>query len=489
MKQPYLCQVRYLTMGLLLFCCFVSCSRSSDHHQLDLQTNYRVYFKVSGFETQISPLEGRLASGRIGASMSGTLWRNQEQYLYFWSFNDTSLVPDIALNSQATVTCNPGQSTPIDFAAGYAKDSFPAGLSLSIRGLESIVFQMPLSGAASVTAFGFDMGSSNTGPKDFTILYSNDGSTYHTLSASNPFTNMSSQARNSYAFRLDTLPLDLHRSLYIKILPLAGDRSQVSGYNPATGVTRIDNVYLMGTRDTNAAFPYQQLEYFIFRESDSMLYAHGSIDLAQHDPDFQLNLPAGRYLAHLVAYFSQKPLIWSDTLARASTHFLANAPDNAQASIYGFADTLSVYGDQLVQTTLKRYYSQIQFQFTDPEGLDRITEVWVVPLHAIPYYAPFNPLMNRPEISYTGDSVFRPRFDVNSGSFAFNQFLGNLMHPVPLRYRIYLFGQSGLLRQFEVSHAIPNNVKLTFKGRALSYGTGFGISLDEQWQSEQEIDF
>lgn len=488
MIRPYLHQAFCLGIVLFILCYALSCSRSDDHHAAEPQLNHKVHFKVSGFEAQITPLAGMLP----GRHRPGAFWRTQAPYLYLWTFNDTSLRPDIALNAAAAIFYNQGQ-TPTDFATGFAKDSFPAGYALSIRGLDSIVFQLPLQSAqgerkvTQVAAFGFDMSSSNTGPKDFIIQYSNDyGHTYHTLSASNPFTNMSSQARNSFEFRLDTLSWDGGRPLYIKIIPQAGDRSQVSDYNPATGVTHFDNVYLLGTTDTTASFPVQELDYFIFKRSDSSLLMRGSIDLTQHAPDFQIELPTGKYLMHLVANFSEKSLIIDDT-AGASRHFVANASDNYLAEIYGYADTFSVYSDQEIHATLKRYYSQIQFQFTDPQGLDQIKRILVYPLFPTPYYAPFNPYLPEPSYLHT-DTVLVRNFNPTTGSFFFNQFLGNRYQTV--KYDVVLYGDGyKFLKAFQVEANIPNNVKLTFKGRAFGYGVNFGISLDEQWQGEQESDF
>ncbi|MCL6523443.1 MAG: hypothetical protein K6T34_02170 [Thermoflavifilum sp.] len=476
-----------LCLGLSapILCLMISCSHNEKDSRTDLSPQHQVQFKVSGFESLITPLP-ELSTGR----KSIDAWRLAPHYLYYWSFNDSSLLPDIFLHSGTSIRYNDNQ-VPTSFATGFATDSFPAGLALSIRGLQEIIFQMPLQGVSTLSQLGFDISSSNTGPKDFYLMYSTDGgNTYDTLSASNPFTNRSNQARNSFSFALEGLTIHPSETLYIKIVPLPGDRSGISDYNASMGVTRIDNFYLIGTVDSPTnTFPVQELHYYLFRQSDSSLYAHGIIDLSTHAPDFQLNMPNGKYLVHLVANFSHQPLIWADSTASASLHYLANQPNNLQARIYGYADSLNVQTDQVVDAVLKRYYSQIRFQFTDTQGLDQITQIQITPLHPMPFYAPFNTQLQRPAFSIA-DSSFNIEFDPTTGSAWFNQFLGRLTQPATLQYAVSLFGKDGLLRTFQVRAAILNNVQLTFKGRAfLSSNTNFGVQIDEQWQGEQEVDF
>src|SRR5690606_254685 len=149
--------------------------------QHDVDESYTVNFKFKEFGTAVTPLGmAKLSSKALfkTASLQPAQTQNtQEGYLYYWSFNSDNTVPDIRVANGAKIAYNGGE-IPDDFATGWSYDTYQAGKALSLKGVEELVFELPLTQVLEVQSIGFDIGSSDTGPKSFDLLYSQDGINY-----------------------------------------------------------------------------------------------------------------------------------------------------------------------------------------------------------------------------------------------------------------------------------------------------------------------
>src|SRR5690606_3986896 len=125
------------------------------------------------------------------------------QYVYYWSFNEEHLAPYIAVDEERAEITFVGKDTEPDFVSGFGLAPVEAGKALSITGAQSVEINLPMLGIESVSTFDFDISSSATGPKDFSLSYSVDGgATYEVLSATNPF---GATSRDRYSFDLNGL--------------------------------------------------------------------------------------------------------------------------------------------------------------------------------------------------------------------------------------------------------------------------------------------
>src|SRR5690606_27412799 len=119
----------YLTIFLA-----VSCKKEGIEveHNEDL---YTLLQKLDGFEPTKTPFTQAIASVHILSSTSGTQ-QDSEGYLFFWSFNQANLTPDIRVpsNSPTVMTYIRGL-TPSSFVnSTYSYGSHASGRALSITG-------------------------------------------------------------------------------------------------------------------------------------------------------------------------------------------------------------------------------------------------------------------------------------------------------------------------------------------------------------------
>src|SRR5690606_38795725 len=191
------------------------------------------------------------------------------QYVYYWSFNEEHLAPYIAVDEERAEITFVGKDTEPDFVSGFGLAPVEAGKALSITGAQSVEINLPMLGIESVSTFDFDISSSATGPKDFSLSYSIDGgATFEVLSAVNPF---GATSRDRYSFDLNgLLQVPGVEVLTLKFEFLPGERGGGSDYNENTGTVEFDNVRLSGVYNLETEDPMEpsMLHYYIFSSLD-----------------------------------------------------------------------------------------------------------------------------------------------------------------------------------------------------------------------------
>lgn len=482
----------HVFFSILLFGVLISCVKEEPNLIEDNHT-FNVHFslqKPSGSDL------GKIANAAKKNLSKSNLWAStglrstgqNEGLLYFWSFNRESLVPDIFIHKDAVIHIEGGAAS---FSKGFVHIDFPAGQALSVTALEDLTIVFPLENVTSLQDFGFDISSSNTGPKAFHVLYSLDnGMRYDTLSAHNHFMDLGNQKLNRYSFEMDAISWTTNQSLYVKIEVLEGDDSRTSDYNKTRGVTRFDNIYLSGTGDFPIVGTEPTLYYWLFDYASGNPVFQDSLLLRGGVSSLDLSLKKGKYIAHFVSNFSSVPLLSDKGALKSQDHFIGRLFSDGHTEIFGSVDTITIQEDRSFPIALKRYYSQVTFELTDPLGLEEVDKIRVTPLHDPYFYAPFASSMSNP-IQDQSEVVLDPGFNEDSQTFSFHQFLGNVSQPQNLRYQIEVFtNQDELLHSFEVQGDSRNNAKLIFRGKLLDYGEGsFPFVLEEEWDEEDEILF
>jgi hypothetical protein len=470
-----------------------------------------ITFKLSGFESEITPLSGRYAKNALKLDNMRAEGRPlivpspEPQYLYYWSFNDETLSPDIALAEGAEITFQASAVEP-DFFAGFSGDGYEAGQSMSLRGAKSLVISIPIKGAESIGQFAFDISSSDTGPKDFSLAYSIDGGmNYNMLSAANQFTNRSAQSRNVYEIDLSTyaefIGIDV---LMIKFEMSAGERPLNSageeiGYNQNSGTVRFDNVRFSGiynAEETEGGDPSMPgiLRYYVF-SSD-----HGGIvvqnELAMHelgdDGLLHIKLFPGTYDVLLLAYRSESNLLLPENLTHASEFYLGQSFDDYQAVTFAsWKQGLEVGNADVTEpAVLTRCFSSVTFDFTDSwSNLTKVKRIDIVRKHENFWYTPY------------GEPAEQPTGGLNSLSFdglegeedyqlTFHQFLGIPNDLIKVSYVVTAYGREGdELNKVVLSEDIRNNMQLKFRGRLLGNIDRFSININPVWDEVIEHDF
>ncbi|MFD2967449.1 hypothetical protein [Sphingobacterium bambusae] len=471
-----------------------SCKRES-YPEDDVKESYTVAVRFKEFDQAIREFNTsqRAQLPRLtGATSLSSTNAVEEGYLYFWSFNQGTLEPDIYTGSGATLTYN-GGLVPVSFATGWSFESYTPGFGLTITGANEIVLKIPLSGVAYVKDFGLDIGSSGTGPKSFSLSYSQNGQQYTLISDENQFNNTNTaQTKNTFVFSLLDISLDLQRDLFIKLTPKAGFRGEASDYRESTGVTKLDNIRLVGGRGTVQNTSLKTLHYHVFDALSKDLIHSGVYDfLAKSLADFSLSLPAGQYIASFVTNESSESLILP-TSTIFSSFYMGNRFANHEAQIFGKLDTFTVTGHMEREIALKRYFSEIKFEFTDDIDLSHVARIEIGRTHNPEFYAPFNVTLVNPILDQS-EILIVPSFSSTNKTIAFNQFLGNVLQPLAVGYRVQVYDEANtLLRSFEVNSAIPNNVQLLFRGRLLEAAgetSSFSIVLKDEWDGQHIIDF
>lgn len=390
------------------------------------------------------------------------------------------------------MTYNGGQ-LPVSFATGWSFESYTPGFGLTITGANEIVLKIPLSGVAYVKGFGLDIGSSGTGPKSFSLSYSQDGHHYTLISDENQFNNTNTaQSKNTFVFSLQDISLDPRRDLFIKLIPKAGFRGEAGDYRESTSVIKLDNIRVVGAQGTRKNTSLKMLHYHVFDARSKDLIHSGIYDfLVESLADFSLSLPAGQYIASFVTNESNESLILP-TSTIFSSFYMGNRFANHEAQIFGKLDTFTVAGDMEREIALKRYYSEVKFEFTDNADLSHVARIEISRAHNPEFYAPFNMTLANPILDQSEISIV-PSFGSGNKTIAFHQFLGNVLQPVAVGYRVQVYDEEHtLLRSFEVNSVIPNNVQLLFRGRLLEVAgetSSFSVVLKEEWDGQHIIEF
>jgi len=457
---------------------------------------HTVKFRFREFGASATPLGLLGPGGRRFVKQAATnppqTQNTKESNLYYWSFNAENLVPDIRVSPGAAISYNAGLP-PGNFAAGWAYDSYAAGKAMSLTGVQELTFELPLTNVQEVRSLGFDIGSSSTGPKSFDLLYSQDGQNYVDIMTDNQFTNTnSSHAKNSFVFHIDTLTLAPAAPLFVRIVPMAGERGSASAYKPTTGVMKLDNFRLTGIAETPGGASVSKLHYHIFDAASGSLAAAGTEAFSPGQlPDLSLSLPAGDYLSSFVTNESDAELNLPDS-PNAGGYFIANTFSNHLAKVFGVLDTFSVQGDSETALVLERYHSRIKFEFTDTGDLSEVGRIVFTPTHEPCFYAPFAIGTNNPVLDQSDISI-EPDFANTGKEITFHQFMGRLPAPGNLSYTVEVYdGANVLLRTFSVSASIKNNVQLVFRGALLggtATNTGFSITQDKDWDGDVEETF
>jgi len=486
-----ICTVSCLSLIILFV---VSCVKDNSLLIDDSNSErYKVTFKVADFDRFTSPLGFKsAASATFQKRASLSTSQSQVGYLYYWSFNQSSLDPDIALQAGHSISYNNGL-IPAEYGAGFAFDTYAAGQALSFKGANDIIVKVSLKNAQTLSGIGFDLSSSGTGPKDFILSYSNDaGANYKVISAQNQFTNTNtSQAKNSFAYNIDTLSLNFNQDFYLKISLLSGQRGTASAYNEATGIMRLDNLHLLGTANVIVGSTvYDNFAYYIFNALTGELVVQGEMDFTSSTTEISESLPMGVYYTSFVSNKSDFKLLYPSNITHYENYYYANPFNNFKAVQFGKTDTLTVDQNISQNVKLKRLYSQIKFEFTDAKNLSEVKRIVINQDHEPFFYAPFNTARTNPIVDQS-EIELKPDFSL-SKQIVFNQFMGLLSGARPISYTIEVYSDVALLRTFTVSSAIKNNVQLVFRGNLLidqSQTANFAISVNEDWDGEVITDF
>jgi len=461
-----------------------------------------VTFTLKGFTSDIQALNQREPAAHLTTSImaaqspesSGT-----EQFLYLWTFNEQNSLPDIAINPDlAQITFIAVDPEP-SFTGGYGFSPYPAGQSFSTRGTQSIIINMPLTDVLQITKLAFDVGSSATGPKNFRLSFSSDGGeTFQSISEDNQLTKSD---RNTYEFDLSTIdPVNYTENFLIKIEPFAGDRGDGSEYDENRGTFKIDNFRLSGLYNPTDTEPPQvgisKIYYYVFDANADTLVSMGNKDYnsGSIDPQLTLAIPVGTYYATFISNVSHQELALPATLHEASDLYIHNSFDNEQAAIYGNSEvTFDVKTDSTaVEAELKRYYSQIVFDFNDQVSLSDVGKLRIEQEHDDFIYTPYGPPADFPSLEPQIITWDKP-FTAEAHRLSFNQFMGNVTEPKTVKYHITAYDTKGEeLRSFSVSETIKNNVQLTFSGKLLALpdqSSYFGISWKTDWDDTLTTSF
>ncbi|MDR2282360.1 MAG: hypothetical protein LBE37_04090, partial [Sphingobacterium sp.] len=298
-------------MSSLLFCFIVllavSCEkdRSSDEQNESLQS---VTFKISGFSNAVTPFKTASKANAQASSNTSATQKYVEGKLYFWSFNHETLEPDIAFQAMEKPSIISDGS--ISYVAGYSFEEYEAGKSLSIRGTTELLIKIPIQGADQITQFGFDTGSSGTGPKDFELYYSLDnGISYQPLQLSNQFPNTKTDySKSSFNYSLADKNIT-GSSLWFKFIPKEGVRGEAPNFNPVGGTWRFDNIRLLGMAlSSQVGSPINKLHYFLFHKDKPELVVTGIVDYEEAS-NLTLSLAKGRYSICFIANESTQDLL------------------------------------------------------------------------------------------------------------------------------------------------------------------------------------
>lgn len=501
--------LRCIVFALLLSTGLNSCKKENNPPVFPEETEiHEVTFNLNGFSSIINPLasdqQPRLSMSLPGQNSllygSNALQSNEnlgERLLYFWSFNQSDLLPDLALAQGASldfIARNTGS-----FPVGFPHELYPAGNSFSTAGTSQIDIALPLTDIFSIDSLSFDLCSSGTGPNAFRLSYSLDGTDFIAIAENNQFMNYGSFVLNAFVYDLTSvLNLAVHQNIVFRIEPFAGIRGSDPDYNVNSGTFRIDNIAVMGTRQSGAENrpTVSKLHYYVFNAENGDLITEGdeAFDLQRANSEVRISLPSGEYYATFITNTSMEELLVPTALQNTEEFVIGNPFSNAQAIIFGertprFPIDVNNFS---VDVTLNRLFSNIKFEFTDDEDLAHVSKIVITRQHGNFFYMPFGWPTSIPS-SDASMITFETPFLTEEKTISFNQFLGSPEAPEELEYMVTVYGEDdSIIRYFTVANNIRNNVQLVFTGKLLE-GTdrngGFAITLNETWNEQVELAF
>lgn len=475
----------YVIILLAIYSCKKDGSVDEQNENLHL-----VNFKVSGFNSSKASFKASGVKNQTQSSTKPSSTGNYvEGYLYFWSFNAENLEPDIAYQKEAKPSIISNGSS--SYVAGYSFEEYEAGKSLSVRGANEVLMKLPIGNVELMTQFGFDMGSSDTGPKDFELYYSLDeGNTYTPLAMNNQFGKTGDAApKNTYVYQLSDKNIT-GSNLWFKFIPRAGIRREGGAdYKESTATWRFDNIRLLGMAPSSqTGNSINKLHYFLFHKDKPETVVTGSVAYEEVS-SLSLNLVKGSYSIFFVSNESRKDLLFPESPTR-SNFYIGNIFANSNAEVFGYVGNLEVTGDIENEIRLQRLFSQVKFEFTDATDLSVIKRIGISQRHDPFFFAPFNsqlanPILDQSDVEIVAD------FYTNK-QLIFNQFMGISSMSVPLKYEVVLYGATGILRTFQVESTLKNNMQLVFRGdllKQLNVGGKFQVFKHTDWGGEKEEGF
>lgn len=473
-----------------------------------------VTFKLKPFTTQVKPLSRWMVVQPLATT--NEKWTDPlqgnvhpapyEQFLYFWSFNQETLVPDIGIDTaQANVYLQSnGSGNPVTYSNGY---SYPplfegTGRLLGARGTKEILFTIPIPFVEELGTFAFDASSSNTGPKSFNVSYAMGSDTSFHYLAENEELDIDMNKKTVYTYDLSFLNKSSITSnfLHIRIELLPGtNRPEEFNYSPSNGVFKIDNVNLSGVFTGPNTVPLNlgeaKFHYHIFKSSDSTLVYEGEkiLDSSLAYPEISLKLTEGDYFVSFIANFSNE-LLMPTNIEKAGDYYAYHSLISQPTIIYGsLIHELSVTDDMSLEIEMERYYSLVTFEFTDTKGLENVDRLELYNL-ARPLFSPYSLISNINWPAPEEEKIeLEPDFSTDN-TIQFHQFLGKSTSPQMVNYRLIAYNENNeVLRTIEVSALITNNIQLTFTGKLLeNYGninSGFEIKWKDSWGEPLQINF
>lgn len=483
-----------LSFFFIILLAIYSCKKDGSVDEQN-ENLHLVNFKVSGFSSAIKPFKAASKANAQALSNTSATQNYVEGKLYFWSFNKETLEPDIAyqIGVKPSITylkgTNIDERNPNIVGSGYKYEDYIAGGAISCDGPSEILIKIPIQGADQITQFGFDAGSSNTGPKDFELYYSIDeGKTYEVIQRENQFGDTKASTKNSYNYLLSDKNI-ISSQLWFKFLPKEGIRGDGGAYNSTSGTFRFDNIRLLGMAPSSqTGNSINKLHYFLFHKDKPETVVTGSVAYEEAS-SLSLNLVKGSYSIFFVSNESRKDLLFPESPTR-SNFYIGNIFANSNAEVFGYVGNLEVTGDIENEIRLQRLFSQVKFEFTDATDLSVIKRIGISQRHDPFFLAPFNsqlanPILDQSDVEIVAD------FNTNK-QLIFNQFMGISSMSVPLKYEVVLYGDTGILRTFQVESTLKNNMQLVFRGdllKQLNVGEKFQVFKHTDWGGEKEEGF